>query len=56
MALIDSERDDEAVLAAEDEAIANAGKDEPDGALLPDVARLIEDLSHGRTPPPVQQG
>jgi len=51
MALIDAERDDEAVLAAEDEAIRLAANppEEPPLPVGGELARLIESLTDGST-------
>jgi len=57
MSLIDAERDDEAVLAAEDAAIIAAAQADQTAENIPTggaLARLIEDLTHD--PPAVQQG
>ena len=48
MSLIDAERDDEAVLRAEDEAIAAANDPQPEKTVPTggELAQLIESLSH----------
>lgn len=52
MSLIDAERDDAAVLAAEDEAIRNADKQPEERPLLTglSLASLIESLTDGTDP------
>jgi hypothetical protein len=49
MALIDAERDDEALLAAEDQAIAEAANPKTPET-VDDIAALIERLTSDETP------
>jgi hypothetical protein len=49
VSLIDTERDDEAVLRAEDEAIAAADAEEAPPTIP--TASLIEDIFNGTAPP-----
>ena len=53
MGLIEAERDDDALLQAEDEAIRAANTEQPEKAvpLGGELAQLIESLSNGDTDP-----
>ena len=52
MSLIDAERDDDAILRAEDEAIAAANDPQPERTVPTggELAQLIESLTNGSAP------